>query len=95
MATGLKYCLIARKRPADLPAYAYLLGRFHRHVNDFESMRVLQRKIYKLDTWEDKVQRRVRTLTEENTQLRAELASVKVLIVTLRDKLRARKQGKS
>lgn len=91
LVTGLKYCLIAHKRPSELPSYAYLLGRFRRYVNEFESMRVMQRKIYKLDTWEDNVQRRVRTLTAENTRLRTELSAVHSLISALRSKLKARK----
>ena len=94
VVTGLKYCLVARKRPAELHLYAYLLGRFRRYVNEFESMRVMQRKIYKLDTWEDKVQRRVRTLTEENTHLRTELDTIRGLVLTLRTKLQARKAAR-
>ena len=96
LTAGLKYCLIARKHPASLQKYAYLLGHFRRYVNDFESMRVLQRKLYKVDTWEDNVQRRVRILTEENDRLKGELEAVRGVVVRLRDRLRtkAREQGK-
>ena len=95
LTAGLRYCLIAKHHPEKLPDYVLLLGKFRKYVNDFETLRVSQRKIMKLDTWQDKMERKVKKLARENSVLQSEILSMRSIVEDLRDQLKEKKSAQS
>ena len=87
LTVGLRYCLLVKKHPEMMRKHEDLLGRFRRFVYEFEKMRVNKRKLYNQDTWEERMQKQVRSLTEDNMQMQQELSDLTRILRNIRDTL--------